>query len=161
MSPLKSTSGRNELDWEKMRVYSLIDQFLRYPPNPKIARWKRIGQIANIAATWLVLILLLLVLLRQHGWAQISGTYGQFNVSFPTLSDGQFGILQLDSSGRLIINCGTGCAAGGGGTSSNFGAAFPAAGTAIGVKNGLNMVNLTADGSNNLNVNINANSFGT
>jgi hypothetical protein len=40
-----------------------------------------------------------------------------------------------------------------GGTSSNFGAAFPAAGTAIGAKNGLNMVNLAADGSNNLDVN--------
>jgi hypothetical protein len=43
--------------------------------------------------------------------------------------------------------------AGSGGTASNFAAAFPAAGTAIGVKSGANMVNLTADGSNNLNVN--------
>lgn len=42
---------------------------------------------------------------------------------------------------------------GGSGTSSNFAASFPTAGTAIGVKSGANMVNLTADGSNNLNVN--------
>lgn len=40
-----------------------------------------------------------------------------------------------------------------GGTSSSFGAAFPLLGTAIGVKNGANMVNLTADASSNLNVN--------
>lgn len=35
-------------------------------------------------------------------------------------------------------------------TASTFGAAFPATGTAIGVKNGANMVNLAADGSSNL-----------
>ena len=39
---------------------------------------------------------------------------------------------------------------GSGGTASNFGAAFPATGTAIGVKNGPNMVNLFADSSGNL-----------
>lgn len=49
---------------------------------------------------------------------------------------------------------GTSSSGGGGGTSSNFAATFPAAGTAIGVKAGANMVNLTADGSNNLNVDI-------
>lgn len=38
----------------------------------------------------------------------------------------------------------------GGSTASTFGATFPTTGTAIGVKNGLNMVNLTADGSSNL-----------
>lgn len=42
---------------------------------------------------------------------------------------------------------------GSGGTASTFGAAFPATGTAIGVKNGANMVNLLADGSSNLLVN--------
>lgn len=47
---------------------------------------------------------------------------------------------------------------GSGGTSSSFGATFPSTGTAIGVKSGANMTNLTADGSNNLNVNINASS---
>jgi hypothetical protein len=42
----------------------------------------------------------------------------------------------------------------GGGTSSNFAAAFPSAGTAIGVKDstGTNLTFLTADASNNLNV---------
>lgn len=43
---------------------------------------------------------------------------------------------------------------GSGGTSSNFGATFPTAGTAIGVKNGANMVNLAADASSNLLVNL-------
>jgi len=56
-----------------------------------------------------------------------------------------------DVNGNLCTNAGGG---GGGGTSSTYGAAFPATGTAIGVKNGANMVNLTADGSGNLNVNI-------
>jgi len=42
---------------------------------------------------------------------------------------------------------------GAGGTSSNFSAAFPSVGTAIGAKNGANMVNLAADASNNLIVN--------
>lgn len=41
-----------------------------------------------------------------------------------------------------------------GGTSSTFGASFPGTGTAMGLKNGANMVNATADGSGNLNVNI-------
>jgi hypothetical protein len=42
---------------------------------------------------------------------------------------------------------------GGGGASSSFAAAFPSTGTAIGAKNGANMVNLTADGSGNLDIN--------
>jgi hypothetical protein len=56
----------------------------------------------------------------------------------------------VDGSHGLPVNV----IAGSGGTSSNFAAAFPAAGTAIGVKNGANMVNLTADNSNNLNVTV-------
>ncbi len=57
-----------------------------------------------------------------------------------------------DSTNKAIqVNCVTGCSAGGGGgTSSSFAAAFPATGTAIGVKNGANMVNLAADSSSNL-----------
>lgn len=59
------------------------------------------------------------------------------------------------TTGSLNVDCIAGCTGGGGGgTSSNFNNTFPPAGTAIGVKNGANMVNLTADGSNNLNVNI-------
>lgn len=51
----------------------------------------------------------------------------------------------------LDVNIASG--GGSGGTSSSFGAAFPSTGTAIGVKNGANMVNLAADGSSNLLVN--------
>jgi hypothetical protein len=49
---------------------------------------------------------------------------------------------------------------GSGGTSSSFGAAFPTTGTAAGMSQGGNMVPLTGT-SNNLNVNLAGNSFGT
>lgn len=39
---------------------------------------------------------------------------------------------------------------GGSGAGSSFGSAFPSTGTAVGVKNGANMVNLNADGNGNL-----------
>jgi hypothetical protein len=42
---------------------------------------------------------------------QIGGVY---NVSAPTPSTGQFEPLQLDASGRLVVNCGTGCSSSGG-----------------------------------------------
>lgn len=76
---------------------------------------------------------------------------GQFNTSPATLSNGQTSILQLDANGNLKVNVSAG--GGSGGTSSTFGAAFPGTGTAIGVKNGTNMVNLAADASSNLLVN--------
>lgn len=66
----------------------------------------------------------------------------------------------VDGSGNVIastsnaLNVAIVSGGGSGGTSSSFAAAFPATGTAIGVKNGANMVNLTADGSSNLNVNL-------
>lgn len=41
------------------------------------------------------------------------------------------------------VVCTSGCSGGSGGTSSNFGSAFPTPGTAIGVSNGTNMVALT------------------
>lgn len=58
--------------------------------------------------------------------------------------------LQFDSTGALIVTGGGG--GGGGGTSSNFAAAFPTAGTALGVKDstGVNMTFLKADLSNAL-----------
>lgn len=66
--------------------------------------------------------------------------------------------LSVDLSGGLrvhIIASDVGGGGGsGGGTASSFAAAFPTSGTAIGVKNGANMVFLTADASNNLNVNV-------
>lgn len=77
---------------------------------------------------------------------------GVYATSAPTLTNGQQASGQLDVNGNLKVAIAAG--GGSGGTSSNFAAAFPTAGTAIGAKNGSNMVNLTADGSNNLNVNI-------
>jgi hypothetical protein len=76
---------------------------------------------------------------------------GQFNSSLPTLTNGQQAAAQFDSSGRLIVNVGAG--GGSGGTASNFAAAFPSQGTAIGAKNGANMVSVGADASGNLNIN--------
>jgi hypothetical protein len=78
------------------------------------------------------------------------GPIGKYNSSPITITDGQFAGIQLDANGYLKVNTAAGAAAGG--TSSNFGSAFPTPGTAIGAKNGANMVNLTADGSNYLNV---------
>jgi hypothetical protein len=69
----------------------------------------------------------------------------------PTLVSGSTTPLRCDVNGKLIIS-----SVGAGGTSSNFAAAFPAAGTAIGVKDstGTNLTFLTADASNNLNVTV-------
>lgn len=99
--------------------------------------------------------------------ATISG--GSLQVAIPgnvTVVQGTAANLKVDLSGTaangtsINVACTSGCG-GSGGTSSNFAAAFPSAGTAIGAKNGANMVNLTADASNNLNVNLAANTFGT
>jgi hypothetical protein len=76
---------------------------------------------------------------------------GLFQTSPPSLTNGASSPFQLDASGNLKVNVTAG--GGSGGTSSTFGAAFPGTGTAIGAKNGLNMVNLAADASNNLDVN--------
>lgn len=62
----------------------------------------------------------------------------------------------VDGSGNIIastsnaLNVAITSGGGSGGTSSSFGSSFPATGTAIGAKNGLNMVNLAADASSNL-----------
>lgn len=77
---------------------------------------------------------------------------GVFNTALPTLTSGQRGDLQVDSSGRLIVNVGAG--GGSGGTSSSFSAAFPATGTAAGASDGTNMKPLLVDASGNLKVNI-------
>lgn len=74
-------------------------------------------------------------------------TGGVFNSSPPAPGNGQFEPLQIDASGRLIINCGTGCG-GSGGTASSFGAAFPSLGTAIGVSSGGNMIAWPAKAAN-------------
>lgn len=63
------------------------------------------------------------------------------STSAPSLTNGQSNPFSLDLSGNLRVNCVTGClGGGGGGTNSNFGSAFPAAGTAIGLTNGTNMI---------------------
>ena len=76
----------------------------------------------------------------------------QYLSSPPTLTNAQMNALLLDVNGNLKVNVAAG--GGSGGTSSNFAAAFPGTGTAIGAKNGANMVSLAADGSGNLQVNL-------
>ena len=71
---------------------------------------------------------------------------GVYNLSAPTLANGQQASIQLDAAGNVKANVVAGLVA-------NFASTFPTMGTAIGAKNGANMVNLTADGSNNLNIN--------
>lgn len=61
------------------------------------------------------------------------------------------GVTATNNTGKISLDVNITGGAAAGGTSSNFAAAFPSAGTAIGAKNGANMVNLTADGSGNLN----------
>ena len=70
---------------------------------------------------------------------------GQFNTSPTTITSGNFSPFQLDSGGNLKVNVAVG--GGTGGTSSTFGATFPATGTAIGVKNGGNMLAIAGDAS--------------
>ncbi len=81
-----------------------------------------------------------------------SGTLmqGAVTTSSPTYTTAQTSPLSLDATGALRVNITAGAAAGG--TSSNFGSAFPAAGTAIGVKDsgGTNLTNLKANASNAL-----------
>ena len=83
------------------------------------------------------------------GYTGIVG--GIYNSSAPNASTGQTLPFQTDVNGNLKVNVAVG--GGTGGTSSSFASTFPSVGTAIGVKNGSNMVNLTADGSGNLDVN--------
>lgn len=79
---------------------------------------------------------------------------GQYNASPPTLTAAQQAALQLDASGNLKVNVTAGGASGG--TSSNFGAAFPATGTAVGFKDsaGTNLAAGNLDASGNLKVNV-------
>ncbi len=77
---------------------------------------------------------------------------GAYNSSPITLTSGQVGDLQLDANAYLKVNIAAGAAAGG--TSSTFGAPFPATGTAIGGTNGTNMVPFQMDGSGYVKVNV-------
>jgi hypothetical protein len=78
--------------------------------------------------------------------------FGSVTTAAPTYVTGQTSPLSIDTAGGLRVSIIAG--GGSGGTASTFGAAFPATGTAIGVKNGTNMVNLAADASSNLLVNL-------
>lgn len=63
---------------------------------------------------------------------------GVYNSTPLTLTNTQGSALQLDANGYLKVNTAAGAAAGG--TSSNFGSAFPTPGTAVGFTDGTNMV---------------------
>jgi len=63
---------------------------------------------------------------------------GKYNSTPVTLTDGNRGDVQLDANGYLKVNVAAGGASGG--TSSNFGSAFPTPGTAVGFTDGTNMV---------------------
>jgi hypothetical protein len=63
---------------------------------------------------------------------------GQFNSTPITLTNTQASAVQLDANGFLKVNVAAGGASGG--TSSNFGSAFPGIGTAIGLTSGTNMI---------------------
>lgn len=91
------------------------------------------------------LLLLTFLLLSGSAWAQSSQ---QVNVCLPTTSNNCPNVSNSLPFPVAIVSGG-----GSGGTASSFGATFPATGTAIGVKNGANMVNLAADGSSNLLIN--------
>jgi hypothetical protein len=85
---------------------------------------------------------------------------GVFNSSAPAPTTGQTVALQLDSTVLLKVNVAAGGASGG--TSSSFGSAFPATGTAIGFKDstGANLAAGNLDASGFLKVNVAAGSGG-
>jgi hypothetical protein len=105
-----------------------------------------------IAYAVVVLLLLLLVLFRPLG------AHGQTSVTVKGVTKGTTGantatVTSYDSNHNgADVNC-LNCTSASGGTSSNFGAAFPAAGTAIGASDGTNMQNLVVDASKFLKVN--------
>ena len=78
-----------------------------------------------------IVLLLVLLFLRSHGWAQEPG---------------------LGDTGNQIkhVICDSGCSSS---SSPSYGATFPATGTPVGFKQGANLSWATVDGSNNLNVN--------
>jgi hypothetical protein len=75
-----------------------------------------------------------------------------YHTSAPTYTDGQRSDLQTDAAGNLCVNIKAGSNPGG--TSSNFAASFPSAGTAIGALNsaGTLMQPLNLDASGNLKI---------
>ena len=99
---------------------------------------------------------LALVSLCQPAKAQSVPVYAVTTCGTPptTLTNGKPAYLTvLVGSGVLCTNSSGGS---GGGTSSNFNAAFPTAGTAIGLSNGTNMVPALADTNGYLEVDVKA-----
>jgi hypothetical protein len=68
---------------------------------------------------------------------------GQYNSSLPTLSNTNYSIVQVDSSGRLIVNCGSGCG-GSGGTSIADEATFTQGTTSITPIGGIYTTSITS-----------------
>ncbi len=83
----------------------------------------RVGAVANVAAA--------------TGMQQVLGV-SQYNATPLTVTDTRYQSLQSDVNGFLKVNVAAGGASGG--TSSNFGSAFPTPGTAAGFSDGTNMV---------------------
>lgn len=105
---------------------------------------------------WLAVLAAFLIMVATIAFAQQTKpdwvVGGVFNSVAPTYSNRQVAPFQVDTNGNLKVNIIAG--GGSGGTSSTFGAAFPATGTAAGFDDGSgNMAAATVDGSNNLNVN--------
>lgn len=116
----------------------------------RVRHLERNWKTTLISMSLLVLVIvLLLLLLPGHAHGQTTTVRGAAQGSTTAQTVTATGIDANHTA--LDVNIAGG--GGSGGTASNFGSSFPSTGTAIGVKNGANMVNLTADNSNNLDVN--------
>jgi len=97
----------------------------------------------------LIALLLLLIFLHSHGWAQ-QHDYPKWLRKQLFQTGLNVGGLGGNSSTPLFVSCVSGCSSTAG---PSFGSTFPLTGIAVGVKNSGNFVNLNADGSGNLDVN--------
>lgn len=85
----------------------------------------------------ILLLAILLVLLGKTAHCQ-QVVYGRYSAAPTALTDGQSAPLLFDTAHRLIINCGTGCSGGGGGSNPAAGATGSAVPTSASY-NGLNV----------------------
>lgn len=126
-----------------------------HPPQTIIHRYelpeKRTG-LAEIVIVVLLLVLIVLIGLgKAHGQTQGGSVILQGKAKGTTAAS-QATVTPVDANHNAIdVNITGG--GGSGGTASNFGAAFPATGTAIGFTDGLNMQPAKVDGSGNQFVN--------
>lgn len=105
---------------------------------------------ALMVVAWGILLALLLLLFGVRAHAQTTYVRGVANGTTPATS---VTVTPNCVANHNCLDVNIASGGGSGGTSSSFGSAFPSTGTAIGVKNGANMVNLAADGSSNLLIN--------